>query len=486
MQRFAALGAVLLTAAACQDATSPRPAAGVPSGPNAAQAGAAGDYIVVFKADESDPDATSEALVRAHGGARRFVYRNTIKGFAVSNLPEQAVEALQRNPLVAYVERDGIMTADASQSNPPWGLDRIDAADGLDQSYTYPNAGAGVRAYILDTGINPSHNDYAGRVATGVDYIDGGTPDDCHGHGTHVAGTVGGTVYGVAKSVTLIAVRVLNCQGSGSTSGVIAGVDWVGTNAIKPAVANMSLGGSYWQALNDAVTAAVAKGVTFAVAAGNSAANACNYSPASTPNAITVGATTTADARASYSNYGPCVDIMAPGSSITSAWIGSASAANTISGTSMASPHVAGAAALVLGNNGSLSPAQVNDALVNNATNNTLATLPTGTPNKLLYVGFIGGGTITPPPPPPPPGSPVAVITKSCNGFTCTFSGASSTGGNLTYNWVLAPGGARIGVSQTMTLGPRDSGTATLTVSNANGTSEPVTASMTCNPKKCQ
>ena len=482
MKRFAALGAVLV-AAACQDATSPRPAADVPTRPNAALAGAAGEYIVVFRADETDPDGASEALVRTHGGVRRYVYRNTIKGFAVADLPEAAVEALQRNPRVAYVERDGIMTADATQTNPPsWGLDRIDAADGLDQSYTYPNSGAGVRAYILDTGINPTHNDFAGRVGTGVDYIDGGSPDDCNGHGTHVAGTVGGTAYGVAKAVTLVAVRVLNCQGSGSTSGVIAGVDWVGNTSARPAVANMSLGGGYWQALNDAVTAAIAKGVTFAVAAGNSNANACNYSPAATPDAITVGATTSGDARASYSNYGSCVDIMAPGSSITSAWIGSNSAAATISGTSMASPHVAGVAALVLGNSSALTPLQVRNAIVNGATSNTLGTLPTGTPNKLLYVGFIGGST---PPPSPPPPTFTASFTKVCTGMSCTFT--STTAGATQWTWSFGDGTSNVSGVSSVTHPFAARGNYTVTLLAGNGTtSDTETTTVSCNPKKCQ
>jgi subtilisin family serine protease len=480
LKRFAAFGAVLFAVAACQDATSPRPTAGTPSRPNAAQAGAANNYIVVFQSDETDPAGQANALVRAHGGSLLYVYRNTIKGFAVANLPDAAIEALEQNPRVAYIERDGIMTADDTQLNPPsWGLDRIDAADGLDLQYTYPSTGAGVRAYILDTGINASHNDFAGRVGSGVDFIDGGAPDDCHGHGTHVAGTVGGTAYGVAKGVTLVAVRVLNCQGSGTTSGVIAGVDWVG-NAAKPAVANMSLGGSYWQALNDAVSAATAKGVTFAVAAGNSNANACNYSPSSTPEAITVGATTEADARASYSNYGTCVDIMAPGSLIKSAWIGSATASNTISGTSMASPHVAGAAALVLGSNLGFTPTQVRDALVNGATNNTLATLPTGTPNKLLFVGTPG----EPPPPPPPPGF-TASFTKSCSGLSCTFT--STTAGATQWVWSFGDGTPNVtGVSSvTHPFAARASYTVTLTASNSTA-SDVATVGVTCNPRKCQ
>jgi subtilisin family serine protease len=488
MQKYAALGTVLLAVAACQDATSPRPIAGVPTRVNAAQGNAVNDYIVVFKDTETDPDGAADALVKAHGGSLRYVYRTAIKGFAVANLPDAALEALQRNPRVAYVEADGIMTADDTQTPAPsWGLDRIDAITGTNGSYTYPNTGGGVTAYILDTGINPTHDDFTGRILQGRDFIDGdNVPTDCHGHGTHVSGTVGGTTYGVAKAVKLVAVRVLNCAGSGSTSGVIAGVDWVTANAIKPAVANMSLGGGAWAALDDAVTGAIASGVTFAVAAGNSNADACNYSPSATPNAITVGSTTIADMKSSFSNYGPCVDVNAPGSSITSAWIGSNSATNTISGTSMASPHVAGAAALVLGNNSALTPAQVRDALVNGATNNVIGGLGNGTPNKLLYVGFIGGGTPPVDPPPPPPPSLVAQFTKSCSGLTCTFTSTSS-GPIASTSWNFGDGATGSGNQISHTFAARQNYTVRITITSTATPPATATATqqVTCNPKKC-
>jgi subtilisin family serine protease len=476
MKRFAVLGAVSLTVAACQDATSPRPATSTPSAPNATRGGAAGDYIVVFRNDETDPVGGAGALVRAHGGSLRSVYRTAIKGFAVANLPDAAVEALQQNPRVAYVEPDAIMTIDGTQSpTPSWGLDRIDATGALNNSYTYPNGGEGVTVYIIDTGINATHSDFGPRVATGFDVVDGGLPADCHGHGTHVAGTVGGTAYGVAKAVTLVGVRVLSCAGSGPTSGVIDGVEWVMANARKPAVANMSLGGDPSTALDAAIANAVASGVTFAVAAGNSGANACNYSPARATSAITVGATTSGDARASYSNYGSCVDIMAPGSGITSAWIGSNTATRTISGTSMASPHVAGAAALVLANNSALSPQQVRDALFNGATNNALAPLPAGTPNKLLYVGFITGGN-------PTPGF-TASFTKSCAGLSCTFT--STTVGATSLSWSFPNGNTASGEQVTYKFDARGNYTVTLTASNGS-TSDTETVAVACNPKKCQ
>ena len=483
-QRYAVVVALLLAATACQDATSPRPIASPPDGINRAQSSAGNDYIIVFRSDEADPPGLANALVQAHGGQLKHVYRSAIKGFAVTGLPDAAVDALRRNPRIELVEPDGIMTADETQtSTPSWGIDRIDARVGRDNSYTYPNTASNVRAYIIDTGINPAINDLFGRIDPGMDYVDGGTPDDCNGHGTHVAGTVAGTAYGVAKGAKVVAVRVLNCQGSGSTSGVIAGVDWVTRNAVKPAVANMSLGGSYYAALNTAVANAVASGVTFAVAAGNSNRNACNYSPSSTPSAITVGATTSTDARASYSNYGSCVDIQAPGSSITSDWIGSATATNTISGTSMASPHVAGAAALVLGANPAFTPQQVRDALVNNATNGVVTGLPSG-PNKLLYVGSLTGGPIEPPS--DPPSSVVASFTKSCTDFTCKFT-SNSTGGTITSTtWHFTdnkPDATGIEVSRTFL--PRDNYTVTLTVSGPNGSAS-TSGTVTCNPKKCQ
>jgi subtilisin family serine protease len=243
-----------------------------------------------------------------------------------------------------------------------------------------------VTAYIIDTGILYSHSDFGGRARFGYDAVGSGGVD-CNGHGTHVAGTVGGNTYGVAKAVKLVGVRVLSCSGSGTTAGVIAGVNWVTQNAVKPAVANMSLGGGVSTTLDNAVASSISSGVTYALAAGNSTANACNSSPSRVASAITVGATTSTDAKASYSNYGTCLDIFAPGSSITSDWYTSSTATNTISGTSMASPHVAGAAALVLSANPSFTPAQVRDNLVSRSTPNVVTSPGTGSPNRLLFVG---------------------------------------------------------------------------------------------------
>jgi subtilisin family serine protease len=485
MLKYAVLGTALVALAACQDSTSPRATAELPARVNAAQGVAPNDYIVVFRSDESDPDGQANALVKAHGGSLTHVYRTALKGFAVSGLPDAAVQALQRNPRIARIEPDGIVTANTDQTPAPsWGLDRIDAG-GVNTIYTYPNAGTGVTAYIIDTGINPGHGDFTGRILTGTDFVDGGAPDDCNGHGTHVAGTVGGTKYGVAKNVRIVAVRVLNCQGSGSTSGVIAGIDWVAAHAIKPAVANMSLGGGYWQALNDAVKGAVGNGITFAVAAGNSTADACGSSPSSEPTAITVGATTSLDAIASYSNYGPCVDINAPGSSITSDWTGSATATNTISGTSMASPHVAGAAALYLAANPTATPAAVVNALTSQATPNILTSIRTGTPNKLLYIGLIGPGVLNEPVPPTGGGpAPVAAFSKTCSINTCTFTTTPTTP-SVTSAWAFGDKTTGTGSPIDHRYDTRGNFTVTLTVTNANGSSS-TSQTVTCNPKKCQ
>jgi len=285
------------------------------------------------------------------------------------------------------------MTANVTQSPATWGLDRIDQRNlPLNNSYTYNFTGAGVHAYIIDTGIRVSHQQFAGRTGNGFTSInDGQGTNDCNGHGTHVSGTVGGTTYGVAKGVTLHPVRVLSCSGSGSNSGVIAGVDWVTNNHASPAVANMSLGGGISSALDTAVNNSINSGVTYAIAAGNSNANACNFSPARVANALTVGSTTNTDARSSFSNFGTCVDIFAPGSSITSSWNTSDTATNTISGTSMATPHVAGVAALYLQQFGG-SPAAVAAGLINAATTGVVGNPGSGSPNRLLHSLFGGGG----------------------------------------------------------------------------------------------
>ncbi|AUD61317.1 alkaline serine protease [Shewanella sp. Pdp11] len=360
-------------------------------------------YIVVFNTPSvlnlSNNNAISEfatqqaeSLVNQYDVRVMRSFGSALNGVLVNASPQQ-IKALRSDPKVKYIEQDQVMSvmpmmeANADQPSPTWGIDRIDQRNlPLDSNYHTDYDGSGVTAFVIDTGVLNTHNEFGGRASSGYDFIDNDyDATDCNGHGTHVAGTIGGSTYGVAKNVNVVGVRVLNCSGSGSNSGVIAGINWVKNNASGPAVANMSLGGGASQATDDAVNAAVAAGITFVVAAGNDNSNACNYSPARAADAITVGSTTSNDSRSSFSNYGTCLDIYAPGSSITSSWYTSNSATNTISGTSMASPHVAGVAALYLDENPNLSPAQVTNLLATRATSGKVTDAKTGSPNKLLF-----------------------------------------------------------------------------------------------------
>jgi subtilisin family serine protease len=392
--------ASLLTALliAAGSAANAQPADPAPAHPFGHSRPVPSRYIVVFKDTVGNPAAEAANVMRgsAAGGQVHHVYSSALKGFAAT-LPDSALAGIRNNPLVDYVEQDQTVSLQDVENSATWGLDRIDQADRpLDLQYHYNGDGAGVTAFIIDTGIRADHSEFAGRVRPGFTAInDGGGTADCNGHGTHVSATVGGTTWGVAKQVALTPVRVLDCGGSGSWSGVISGIDWVAANAPARSVANMSLGGGKSASVNSAVAGAVNRGVTMVVAAGNSSADACNYSPASEPTAVTVGATTSADARASYSNYGTCVDIFAPGSNITSAWNTSSSATNTISGTSMASPHVTGVAALVRAANPTASPAAVSSFLVGNATANRITSVGSGSPNLLVY--SLAGGSATEP-----------------------------------------------------------------------------------------
>ena len=366
-----------------------------------------GRYIVVLKQGAARLSAeaggkarvpdVARGMAAAHGAKLLRSYENALRGFVV-DADDRALAKLLADPRVAYVEEDGYASIDATQAGATWGIDRVDQRNlPLSGTYTYNTTAAGVHAYIIDTGMLASHSEFAGRVGNGFDAVGGGT-NDCNGHGTHVAGTVGGTTWGVAKGVTLHPVRVLDCGGSGTWAGVIAGIDWVAANRVLPAVANMSLGGGANTSVDAAVANLTNAGVTVAVAAGNNTSDACGFSPARAPSAITVGSTTSTDAASSFTNWGTCLDIFAPGSSITSAWNTGTTATNTISGTSMASPHVAGAAALYLAGNPSASPATVRNALVGNATPSKVTSIPgSGSPNLLLY-------TLGSAPPPPPPG----------------------------------------------------------------------------------
>jgi len=360
----------------------------------------ANSYIVTLDAHAAKAtSAQGKALAKEYGATIERTYKKALNGYAIEATAAEA-KRFAADPAVTSVVQNRTFHIDATQPNPPsWGLDRIDQKTlPLNSSYTYPDsAGSGVTAYIIDTGVRITHSDFGGRASYGYDAIDNdNTAQDGHGHGTHVAGTVAGNTYGVAKKAKIVAVRVLDNSGSGTTDQVVAGIDWVARNHSGPSVANMSLGGGADSALDTAVRNAIASGVTFAVAAGNDNANASNYSPARVSEAITVGATTSSDARASYSNYGSILDIFAPGSSITSSWNTSDTATNTISGTSMATPHVTGAAAVYLADHPGSTPAQVASGLVAAASTGVVTNPGTGSPNRLLQVG---AGTVTPPGP---------------------------------------------------------------------------------------
>jgi len=445
---YRALGAVGVLAfalVACQDANGPdqsvaQTARVIPT-PNAARNTVADEYIVVFKDDVNDIDGRAAGLANAHGGNVQHTFHTALKGFS-AHMSAQAAQAIAQTPGVSYVEPNQLFQLASTQNYAPWGLDRIDQATWpLDGKYNYSATGAGVNAYIIDAGIRLTHVDFGGRAVAAYSSIaDGlGAGATCHWHGTHVAGIVGGTTYGVAKGVTLNSVRAYDCNtAAGTTASIVGAVDWVTANRHLPAVALMALWGPLDPAVNTAVQNSISSGVTYVVASGNNmGANACNYSPGSVTNALTVAAVEAAnDVQSSYANIGSCVDLYAPGTQILSAMSASDTATALQIGTSQASAFVAGAAALYLQSNPTASPAQVHDAIVSGATAGVVNAVTAGTPNRLLRVngggsGGTGGGSgpdVTP---------PVAAFTVSCSRTTCSFNASSSSDnvGIASYSW---------------------------------------------------
>ena len=489
-QRASVLGFAIVVAMAAASGFG-RPATAAPTGddapilyadsPNAVP----GRYIVIFKDSASSPKAVASLardLTSRFGGQSRHLFTAGLRGFSAT-ISDQQVRRLAADPAVASIEAVQYIGVAGTQNNPPnWGDDRIDQANlPLNQAYTYPaNPGQGVTVYVLDTGLNANHVDFTGRVRPGIDMVDNdSSPTDCHGHGTHVAGTAVGTTYGVAKKASVVAVRVLNCQGSGTNDDLIAGIDWVRANAQKPAVVNYSIGCQSRcssQAMDSAVSNLVSSGVQFVQAAGNSSDNACYYSPQGVAAAVTVGNTTSSDARNSSSNYGSCLDIFAPGTSIVSASYSSNTGSATMTGTSMASPHTAGAAAVYLGLNPNATPAQVRDALVNNATTGKVTNLGTGSPNRLLYTGFMNGGTNPNNPSVSNPGNQSTTVGQSVS------LQMQASGGTTPYTWSASglPAGLSIGSSTGLISGsPTTSGTSNVTVTVTDAASRTGTANFT-------
>jgi subtilisin family serine protease len=429
-----------------------------------------GVWIVQLRAGV-DPGVAAPGLARQLGGSVGHIYRHALNGFSFRG-PAAAAGALLRNPLVTVVEADAEVWLDDTQTGATWGLDRIDQhALPLDGSYVYERTGAGVTAYVIDSGILPTHQEFGGRASVGDDFVrDGQNGIDCNGHGTHVAGTIGGSMHGVAKGVTLVAVRVFGCTGGSTWETIIAGIDWViGHHGSGPAVANMSLGGSSNSSIDTATNNLINDGVATAVAAGNGnfigrQADACNYSPARVPAAMTISATDSGDRKASWANYGNCVDWFAPGVSITSAWYTSTTATNTISGTSMATPHTAGVAALFLEADPNATPAAVRDALYAGTTKGVVTSSSTSN-NHLLYSGFItgdgGGGT-----------APVAAFSGTPTSGTSPLKVAFtdlSTGSPTEWAWDFGDGNSSTDPNPTHTYASSGTYTVSLTVTNANG-----------------
>ena len=432
-------------------------------------------YIVTLKPSAASAASEAASVNAAAGGQLVYVYEDALRGFAAELSPTQ-LEALRRDGRVQSIEPDQVVSIEGVQSPAPsWGLDRIDQRNRpFNNSYTYNATGTGVHVYIIDTGIRFGHTDFGGRAALNFDAIGGANANgDCHGHGTHVGGTVGGTKYGVAKNVRLHGVRVLDCNGFGTVASVVAGINWVTGHVIKPAVANMSLGGSASSTLDQAVTNSIAAGISYAIAAGNAGADACNTSPARTPNAITVGATDINDARASFSNFGVCLDIFAPGVNITSDWNASTIATRVLSGTSMATPHVAGAIALYYEGHPTATTANVRYGLLATAGNGLISNAGAASPNKLLHSLLFRLGASDLP--------PLAAYDFNCSGLSCTFDSNSSQDdkGIVGRTWTFGDATSGAGVIASHTYATGKTYQTTLVVRDALNQTSTITKTFT-------
>lgn len=499
-----ATGALLVMLSACQDTASPDGSAlRLPSATSSRVSQAtnngriSNEYIVVFNDDVTDVKGRANAILKAHGGTLNFTYSDALKGFS-AHLSDKQAAALADDPDIAFIEQDQLVNAAGSGTQSPvnGNLDRIDQRGPVvDNSYSWSSDGTGVTVYILDTGIRITHNDFGGRASYGVDIVGGTGGADCNGHGTHVSGTVGGSFFGVAKNVSLVSVRVLDCSGAATVSNVIAGLDWVTRNHVSPSVANLSLTTMASSTLNQAIANTIAAGVTVVGAAGEYySGNACDLSPGSAPGAIIVGASHTTinitDEIAGFSDYGSCVTLFAPGQSVTSAWYTGDNINWTLDGTSMAAAAASGAAAMYLSTHPGATPSDVKNALIANATTGVLMNVQAGTPNRLLYVGNDGGtGGGTGGSPPPPNAAPTASFKVSCAKTVCSFdaSGSRDDVGIVSYAWNYGDGVSETKsvptTSHTYKAKGKTTVTITLTVTDGGGLTGTARQSITVSAK---